>query len=335
MSNMAKVNEQVADALHIDSGVIEVSPHKSGVWGNILFEIEAPKCHLLYKEFLPFTAVEIAYNPPNITPEKRLKTSVSMQNFARNNVHVIGVEIPKVIVEFPRSFLMDYIEEGLDLKYFLDNGLKIYNPKALGEAIAEFHNSSVPKNDVIETNELLLYKIGIQYCTDLIDGLTDQHRKIYKQLYSELLNFDDSFVPIHGDFNGKNILIDQSGMLGIIDFEHSGMGKCVYDLSYFVAEVVIAAIIRPEKISYRQYIEKFLVAYVKKSKQLESELDSLWSHVAVQMLYRLTGPSAYAWTKYFSTENLDKINRIGVRMIGCNFVLSDISNELKILIEEL
>lgn len=125
----------------------------------------------------------------------------------------------------------------------------------------------------------------------------------------------------------------ESGEFGIIDFEHSGIGKRVYDLAYLVAEFVIAAIAYPKQRVYRYCIVEFLLAYIEESIPSVFELTSLWNHVAVQILYRLTGPSALVWTSYFSEISLKKMYDVGMRMLGNDFVLSNILSSLDYFID--
>ena len=75
------------------------------------------------------------------------------------------------------------------------------------------------------------------------------------------------------------------------------------------------------------------MAYIEESIPSVFELTSLWNHVAVQILYRLTGPSALVWTSYFSEISLKKMYDVGMRMLGNDFVLSNILSSLDYFID--
>jgi Ser/Thr protein kinase RdoA (MazF antagonist) len=51
---------------------------------------------------------------------------------------------------------------------------------------------------------------------------------------------------IHGDCNSGNILVHQGRVSGIIDLDHLPRGQRIYDLAYYLAHRVRAAIARPE-----------------------------------------------------------------------------------------
>lgn len=104
-------------------------------------------------------------------------------------------------------------------------------------------------------------------------------------------------------------------------------------MAYLVAEFVIALILYPKEMSYRYCIVEFLSAYVKESIQSISGLIYLWNHVAVQILYGLTGPFASAWTSYFSKKNLKQLYNVGMRMFGNDFVLSNALDSLEFFID--
>ena len=142
-----------------------------------------------------------------------------------------SIIIPKIRLTSRNSFVMDYLDGGSSLKLLLDSGEYVVNMNCLGRAIAQFHNISKCEMNRLEFNDLLLYKIRIQYKYDLVEGLTSKKKEIYDELHHELLNLNSSFCFVHGDLNAKNIIVMESGEFGIIDFEHSGIGKRVYDLA--------------------------------------------------------------------------------------------------------
>ncbi len=43
---------------------------------------------------------------------------------------------------------------------------------------------------------------------------------------------------IHGDLHGGNLLLDGSGVYGVVDFDHLPIGPRVYDLGYLAADIV-------------------------------------------------------------------------------------------------
>lgn len=332
MLELSKAIAEIADMFNDEVEDVKVYPHQSGVWGNSLYEIITPTQHLLYKQFNSFEAVDINYNPPAITAENRLNLSVAMQNMAFNTILCKHIEIPMIRLIFQQSFVMDYLGAGSNLKSLLDKGQNIPNLKSLGKAIAKFHNISRPESALVRINDLVQYKIEIQYNSISISELGTKAERIYKELYSEVID-STNLVPIHGDFNAKNIIVNQSETLGIVDFEHSGLGNRIYDLSYFIADIMITIIIYPNKLSYCQSLVDFVSAYIKESGQNESYFSSLWGHTAVQMLYRINGPSANNWTGYFSKENLSIIRKVGIKMLSTNFTLGSSASQIAFFID--
>ncbi len=116
MSDLVKAVEQISNVFNTDVNNINVSPHKTDVWGNALYKIITPNNHFLYKEFHSFAVVDIMYNPPKVSPENRLKTSVIMQKLVSNAIRVTNIKISKIRFKFTRSFVMDYLDNSLDLK---------------------------------------------------------------------------------------------------------------------------------------------------------------------------------------------------------------------------
>lgn len=318
-------------SLGFEAEGIEILSHGAGVWGNTLYEIVFRDQHLLYKQFYSFETVDITYNPPNVAAETRLKISVTMQETALNTIRCEGIVIPEIRGVLENSFVMDYLDTdiGMNLKSLLDTCKNIPRLDCLGKGIAQFHNSSLSE---VNFNELVTYKIGLQY-TSYPEWLPNQYHNLYKELYNELLDPYTNFVPIHGDFNAKNIIVERSGSFGIIDFEHSGLGKRVYDLAYIIADIMISVLIYPEKTIYRRYIASFIEEYIKEAAQYNSELSSLWNHVGVQLLYRLSGPSSTVWTGHFSVEYLDRIKRGGLRMFESAFRLTEINSALNYFVD--
>ncbi|HCD7932429.1 TPA: aminoglycoside phosphotransferase family protein [Enterococcus faecium] len=329
---MSELDEAVigmANQLNIDVKDITVVPHESGVWGNTLYELSTSHHHFLHKCFNSFETVNIAYNPPNIPVHRRLEISVNMQNMALEKVQCSNISIPRIRLVLSKSFVMDYIEEGSNIKKMLDNGHNITGFRELGKALAQLHNSCDSFQILNDINEMYLYKLSIQYSPSSIEGLSKKEKNLYKELHAELLNSQTDFVLIHGDFNGKNVVVKDSGEMCIIDFEHSGCGKKVYDLAYFVADIMISAVASVEKELCFCNIYDFLSSYIRDTNKCEEELRSLWNHVGVQLLYRLTGPPSLSWTGFFSNEKISKIDCIGRRMLGESFDLNSLNRSLE------
>ena len=88
-----------------------------------------------------------------------------------------SIIIPKIRLTSRNSFVMDYLDGGSSLKLLLDSGEYVVNMNCLGRAIAQFHNISKCEMNRLEFNDLLLYKIRIQYNYDLVEGLTSKKER--------------------------------------------------------------------------------------------------------------------------------------------------------------
>lgn len=309
---------------------IKISKNDSGVWGNILYKLIIPEKTFLYKEFIRFDLTTINYSPPSVLPSKRLEISVRMQQVAIKSITDSTIFVPRIITVSKTSFIMEFLEPSINLKQLLDSGDSIPNLAPLGRAIAQFQNSN--KNDKFakfQDNEMLRYKINIQYTPHQSLKLTPEECHIYKELYDEILKIEEDLPIVHGDFNSKNIVILNNDKLGIIDFEHSGSSNRIYDLVYLIADVVIALILYPEKVVYTNSIIEFLDAYFMEANLSSNTFKSFWGHIGVQLLYRITGPSSMTWTSYFPDEAKINIKKVGKFLLKQQFTIKNIKQVLQ------
>lgn len=321
--------ERLSKYLNCDISSFHIEVHKTGVWGNTLYKIKTYEKKFLYKQFNAFDDVSITYNPPKVSPEKRLETSIYIQNLAFSNIGMGNVIIPQIYVASDVSYIMEYIDSSYTLKELLDSGNTISKLKDFGKSIAKFHSKCV---DSIGVNMMLKYKMNLQYKPPKNIKLNDEELYIYRILKSECFSSKFPSVLIHGDLNAKNILVTKNSEIVLIDFEHAGLGKRVYDIAYMIADIVISLSLYPYRKEYIYIITTFLLDYINESKLDIKELSFLWGHVGVQILYRLTGPSAIFWTQYFSKIQLEKLEFIGKKLLTTHFSINEIYSTLNFVI---
>ncbi|WP_295344563.1 aminoglycoside phosphotransferase family protein [uncultured Streptococcus sp.] len=317
----------------ISKDKIKVSKNDSGVWGNILYRLILPEKTVLYKEFISFDLTTINYSPPAVLPRERLEISVKMQELAIKSISDSKILVPKIITVSKTSFIMEFLEPSTNLKRLLDRGDSIPNLAPLGRGIAQFQNSNKDANFFeFQHNEMLKYKINIQYIPHQSLKLTPEECCIFKELYNEIIKIDEDLPIVHGDFNSKNIIILNSDKLGLIDFEHSGILNRIYDLVYIIADIVIAFVLYPQKVDYIDSIIEFLDAYFTETNLSSNTFKSIWGHTGVQLLYRITGPSSITWTSYFSNEAKNNIKKVGKFLLKQQFIVKNIKQVLQLAI---
>ncbi len=66
----------------------------------------------------------------------------------------------------------------------------------------------------------------------------------------------------HGDFAHGNVLVDEAGRVGIIDFDRAGQAEPAYDVAYFLTHLMSFALRHPERASQvRQLADYFRAAF--------------------------------------------------------------------------
>lgn len=111
---------------------------------------------------------------------------------------------------------------------------------------------------------------------------------------------------VHGDFSPKNMLVEKSGSIVLIDFEVAHWGNPVFDLAYCLGHLMLKAwhLNQPKEIL--RLIEVFTDNYTGK-------VNNLLAHLGLMLLARMDGKSP---VNYIQDENLKQI----IRNTGMNWI---------------
>jgi aminoglycoside phosphotransferase (APT) family kinase protein len=152
-----------------------------------------------------------------------------------------GVPVPEIVLvsnsnnDLGNSYVMKFIEgETIARKILRDECYKSALPllaHQCGEAIAKIHNTP------LKNLQFLPKKSPIQLIEDLylLYESYKQPSPVFEYAYRWLKeqnygNFEDSLV--HGDFRLGNILVNENGLTGIIDWELAHIGNPIQDLGW-------------------------------------------------------------------------------------------------------
>ena len=152
-----------------------------------------------------------------------------------------GVPVPEIVLvsnsnnDLGNSYVMKFIEgETIARKILRDECYKSALPllaHQCGEAIAKIHSTP------LKNLQFLPKKSPIQLIEDLylLYESYKQPSPVFEYAYRWLKeqnygNFEDSLV--HGDFRLGNILVNENGLTGIIDWELAHIGNPIQDLGW-------------------------------------------------------------------------------------------------------
>ena len=134
---------------------------------------------------------------------------------SKNNVYKIGEGIGGETFQFKNSSLNNLVIKTTKKEYNDDyeneyNNLKAIPTEKIGgqEVVARFYNSSNGKYYLVST--LVPGKTA-----SLINKYSDSH---FKSLFNKMFELDKLGI-YHGDLNGKNILLNNSGSVNFIDYQ--------------------------------------------------------------------------------------------------------------------
>jgi len=169
-----------------------------------------------------------------------------------------------------------------------------------------------PRRNLLEASApFKAYKVALQYF-GILDHLPPALHGRVQRFARDYLAMDAE--PVHGDLNTRNVLCAED-TAGVIDFEQGHFGDGVYDLAYLVAEFVIGAVRHAQDpaaviaqawgryASGRGWCEDAVsgprdaagAGMVNPARHADYR-----AHLAIQTLYRLTGPSRQVWTGHLA-----------------------------------
>lgn len=105
---------------------------------------------------------------------------------------------------------------------------------------------------------------------------------------------------VHGDFSPKNMLVEKSGSIVLIDFEVAHWGNPVFDMAYCLGHLMLKTWHLKQPIEILKLIRVFLDNYT-------GAVNNLLPHLGLMLLARMDGKSP---VNYIQEEDLKQIIRI-------------------------
>lgn len=182
-----------------------------------------------------------------------------------------------------------------------------------------------PRPNLLEASvPFKAYKVSLQYF-GVVDHLPPPLRARVQVLARDYLASDAE--PVHGDLNTRNVLYAE-GVAGVIDFEQGHFGDGVYDLAYLMSEFVIGSVRDAQDpavaiaLAWGRYASGRRWCPGTESAAQDGagrgvakglRYAHYRAHLAIQTLYRLTGPSRHIWTGHLSGPARSALHAWSVR----------------------
>lgn len=212
--------------------------------------------------------------------------------------------IPKILhVDYVNHiYLMTCAEEGVQTwKELLMNG--VFNAdtaKSAADILSKIHSLSNKIEDQV--------KAGFSDQKYFIQLRIDPFHRFLINKYPELSVEINSLIKelteqktclVHGDFSPKNMLVEKSGSIVLIDYEVAHWGNPVFDLAYCLGHLMLKAwhLKKPDQIL--ELISTFLDNY-------KGQVINLLPHLGLMLLARMDGKSP---VNYIQDEKLKQIIR--------------------------
>jgi aminoglycoside phosphotransferase (APT) family kinase protein len=225
--------------------------------------------------------------------------------------------IPKILhVDYVNHiYLMTCAEEGVQTwKECLMSG--IFNPDSARSAVDilnQIHIQSLRMDEKVKA-EFSDQKYFVQLRIDPF------HRFLiakYPELSSQINGLikeltEQKTCLVHGDFSPKNMLVEKSGRIVLIDYEVAHWGNPVFDLAYCLGHLMLKAWHLNNLEQLLKLISIFFTDY-------KGKFDNLLPHLGLMLLARMDGKSP---VNYIQDENLKQI----IRTVGINWIKGVDSN---------
>jgi len=104
---------------------------------------------------------------------------------------------------------------------------------------------------------------------------------------------------VHGDFSPKNMLVEMSGRIVLIDYEVAHWGNPVFDLAYCLGHLMLKAWHLNKPAEILELISVFIANY-------KGRVSNLLPHLGLMLLARMDGKSP---VNYIQDESLKQIIR--------------------------
>ncbi|QPL06177.1 MULTISPECIES: phosphotransferase family protein [Actinomyces] len=143
--------------------------------------------------------------------------------------------MPRIFEVGKSFFVYEFFKDAQMLQDLLrSEDTAAFDWRSPGEFVARLHEFDCQHiSNATLRNPILPYKINLQY----MGSRAFKSDSLAGSLKKELLN-DSTGTTVHGDLNTRNILVGPDRVI-MIDFEHFGICRPVYDLAYVVSELFI------------------------------------------------------------------------------------------------
>ena len=212
--------------------------------------------------------------------------------------------IPKILhVDYINHiYLMTCAEEGVQTwKDLLMNG--IFNPdtaKSAADILSQIHSQSHKIDEKVKAG-FSDQKYFIQLRIDPFHRfLINKYPELSAEINALIVELTEQKIClVHGDFSPKNMLVEKSGSIVLIDYEVAHWGNPVFDLAYCLGHLMLKAwhLKRPDEILV--LISTFLANY-------KGQVSNLLPHLGLMLLARMDGKSP---VNYIQDESLKQIIR--------------------------
>ncbi len=241
--------------------------------------------------------------------------------FARNlKTHLMASEalgassltIPRVLAVMPHrhSYLMAAVPRsfGALLSSLQSGEFPTSLATVLAPGLSLFHSFSHSYTEAPEYYDrgFVEYKLNLQFDA-AAKMLGDRELQYLSDFVRDFRTHRECVV--HGDLNSRNILYNPiDGALAVIDFEQSYVGAPEFDIAYILSELVICGAVEgvtTDSVSKsgRSFLENYIAsAELSRSDAREMEM-KLTILTAVQVLYRIEGPTRSVWTGHLDDES--------------------------------
>ncbi|MDO8994074.1 MAG: aminoglycoside phosphotransferase family protein [Daejeonella sp.] len=212
--------------------------------------------------------------------------------------------IPKILhVDYVNHiYMMTCAEEGVQTwkECLMDGVFNADTAKSAADILSLIHRQSHKIDEQV--------KAGFsdqKYCIQLrIDPF---HRFLinkYPELSAEINALIEELTEqktclVHGDFSPKNMLVEKSGRIVLIDYEVAHWGNPVFDLAYCLGHLMLKAWHLKKPAQILELINVFITNY-------KGQVSNLLPHLGLMLLARMDGKSP---VNYIHDETLKQIIR--------------------------
>jgi len=212
--------------------------------------------------------------------------------------------IPKILhVDYVNHiYMMTCAEEGVQTwkECLMDGVFNAETAKSAADILSLIHSQSHKIDEQVKA-KFSDQKYFIQLRIDpfhrfLINKYPELSTEI-NTLIEELT--DQKTCLVHGDFSPKNMLVEKSGHIVLIDYEVAHWGNPVFDLAYCLGHLMLKAWHLKKPAEILELISVFMANY-------KGQVSNLLPHLGLMLLARMDGKSP---VNYIQDDTLKQIIR--------------------------